>query len=331
MFFRRFFYFILVTLFAASAVFLVQKSENSIQHLLTMFSPAPIKHVIGIKGIGVIGDSQSDEYQGDDLRGFAYAPRTLNWVEQLVKSRHVNFGTWQVWGDVRRTGFAYNWSRTGATTESVLVNQQAEGLAAQIRSGDVNVAIVYIGANDFAPYNTTDGYYPIYNGTIAGDLLAEKIDRVAENIEKTVTTLQEAGKVQVFLVTVPDWNVSLQMQVGFYDPGQRTRVSDAVAAVNKKLLTFAKQHAVPVIDVNAFYREQLQHAPLGSLTVGNEVITLLTPGDEPHHAFLDDAVHPGTIVNGLFANFLLVRLNQELGTDIAPISPDEMLGNAGLY
>jgi phospholipase/lecithinase/hemolysin len=330
MFFRRLSYFILITLFAAAIVYLVQKSESA-QRVWHMFYPVQTKRIIGIKGIGVVGDSQSDEYQADDARGYEYAPTTLNWVEQLVKSRHMNFGTWQIWGDVRRTGFAYNWSRTGATTESVLVNEQAEGLASQIKQSEVNIAIVYIGANDFAPYNTTDGYLPIYNGSISDSALAEKIERVATNIETTILTLQKAGKVQIFLVTVPDWNVSLQVQVGFYDQEKRARVSGAVNAVNRKITLFARKHSLPVIDVNAFYREQLQNAPLGSLTIGLEHVTLLIPGDEPHHAFLSDAVHPGTVVNGLFANYVITRLNQELGTNIALLEQSEMLGNAGLY
>ncbi len=329
MFFRRLSYFILITLFAASVVYLVQKSDSA-RRVWHMFYPVPVKRIIGIKGIGVIGDSQSDEYQADDARGYEYAPTTLNWVEQLVKSRRMNFGTWQVWGDVRRTGFAYNWSRTGATTESVLANEQAEGLASQIKQGEVNVVIVYIGANDFAPYNTIDGYVPIYNGTISDAALAQKVDRVAANIETTIVTLQKAGKAQVFLVTVPDWNVSLQVQVGFYDQEKRARVSKAVTAVNKKITLFAREHGLPVIDINTFYREQLQNAPLGSLSIGLEQVTLLIPGDEPHHAFLSDAVHPGTVVNGLLANYVITRLNQELGTNIALLKQSEILGNAGL-
>ena len=312
---------IVIVLLAIGAVLYLKQQQRE---------PSVIKQSIAIKGIGVIGDSQSDEYQADDARGYEYAPTTINWVEQLVKSRHLNFGTWQDWGDVRRTGFAYNWSRTGATTAEVLVNMQPEGLAAQIKDGQVNVAIVYIGANDFAPYNFTDGYLPIYNGTIHGDALAQKIDTVTTNIETIVSVIKRAGNVHVFLVTVPDWNVSIQMQVGFYDQTRRARVSDAVAAINKKLLVFAKQQAIPIIDINAFYRQQLSRAPLGSIAVGSEQITLLVPGDEPHHTMLSDAVHPGTIVNGLFASYVIHSINESLNTNLAPLTADEILSNAGL-
>ena len=99
MFFRRLLYFILITIFAATLVYVIQRSD-SVHRIWSVFSPQPEKHVVAIKGIGVIGDSQSDEYQADDARGFEYAPTTLNWIEQMVKSRHINFGTWQDWGDL---------------------------------------------------------------------------------------------------------------------------------------------------------------------------------------------------------------------------------------
>ena len=42
-----------------------------------------------LHGIGVISDSNSDEYRADDNRGGDYAATTLNWVEQLVRYRGV--------------------------------------------------------------------------------------------------------------------------------------------------------------------------------------------------------------------------------------------------
>lgn len=328
---KRIFLFSFSFIFFAVAVSYVLAQQPVFERLKRQFFPTPVPVYTKITGIGVIGDSQSDEYQADDARGFQYAPRTINWIEQLASNRKLNFGVWNTWGDVRRTGFAYNWSRSGATSASVLANGQHTGMAQQITNGEVNIVIVYIGANDFAPYNTTDGYFPIYSGAVTGQALAEKIDSVVTNIDTTIDTVQTAGNANILLVTVPDWNLSAHIQVGFTDASGRQRVSNAVQTVNNQLREIAKKRNIPVADVNVFYQSLLDRAPLGSISVGDEVVSLLLPGDEPHNAFLSDAIHPGTILNGLFANFIISNLNEKIHTGITPLSDREILENAGLY
>src|SRR5215208_7833135 len=60
-------------------------------------------------GIGVLGDSTSDEYRADDARGGEYGETTLNWVELLVRNRGLNFGQWGSWEEPRRAGYEYHW------------------------------------------------------------------------------------------------------------------------------------------------------------------------------------------------------------------------------
>ena len=59
---------------------------------------------------------------------------------------------------------------------------------------------------------------------------------------------------------------------------------------------------------------------------------MLTKGDEPHHLQLNDATgHAGTVLNGLLANAWFIELfNSEYGTNIAPLSDNEILVNAGI-
>jgi len=123
--------------------------------------PIFTRHEFRITGIGVIGDSQSDEYRADDDSGQPYTSSTLNWVEILSQYRSVNFGEWGVREEPRRTGFAYNWARSGATAESLIINRQHVGIANQVKNKKINIVIVYIGANDFAPYNSND-YQALY-------------------------------------------------------------------------------------------------------------------------------------------------------------------------
>src|SRR5262245_44866243 len=48
--------------------------------------------------LGIMGDSNSDEYRADDNnRGGIYASTTLNWVEQLQRYRGIDIGSWGRW------------------------------------------------------------------------------------------------------------------------------------------------------------------------------------------------------------------------------------------
>ena len=73
-----------------------------------------------IVGLGVLGDSNSDEYRADDDRGGQYAAVTFSWVELIAARRGLNLGAWGTWGEPRRTGFKYNWSRSGATVHDAI-------------------------------------------------------------------------------------------------------------------------------------------------------------------------------------------------------------------
>lgn len=327
---RRIFPIAFAVVFLAAVAGTVLQQPERLMRLKHRLFPQPTPAITQVKGIGVLGDSMSDEYQGDEARGFQYGPTTLNWVEQLVKSRKVNFGLWGEWGDIRRTGFAYNWSRSGANSNSIIVNEQDVGLAQAIKEGEINFAIIYVGINDFAPHNQTDGYIPIYTGSLSDEALTQKIDRTVNNIETAVDVVKTAGRVNVLLVTIPDWNLSVPLQLAPIDNNGKERVSNAIRQVNKRLSVFAKQQHITLVDSNAFYQTQLARAPLGSLTVGTEQISLLVPGDDPRQAFLSDGAHPGTVLNGLFANYVIEHMNKAFFTDIAPLTDEEILRNAGL-
>ena len=81
-------------------------------------------------GIGVIGDSYSDEYQ------FYPPDRTTarNWVEILAETRSLDFGRFSTAsrGEPRNQGYAFNWARSDATTDDLIATGQHSGLAAQV-------------------------------------------------------------------------------------------------------------------------------------------------------------------------------------------------------
>src|SRR3954466_10179274 len=84
-------------------------------------------------GIGVLGDSYSDEYQ------FYPPDRTTarNWVEILSELRGLDFGPFSTTsrGEPRNQGFAYNWARSDATTDDMIAGGQLAGLSSQVAEG----------------------------------------------------------------------------------------------------------------------------------------------------------------------------------------------------
>jgi hypothetical protein len=119
-----------------------------------------------VGGFAVMGDSSSDEYRADDNRGGSYAATTLNWIELLARYRAVDFGAWATRGEPRRTGYEYNWARSGAQAADVISQGQAAGVAGQVASGQVSWAVLMIGTNDFAVGNGT--YGEIYSEAVSG-------------------------------------------------------------------------------------------------------------------------------------------------------------------
>lgn len=282
-------------------------------------------------GIGVIADSCCDEYRADDNRGGAFGATTLNWVELFAKYRNWDLGRWGVWGGPRRSGYEYNWSRSGATTFDMISNGQHTGLANQALAGKVQLALIFIGSNDFAPYRS-DGYSPIYTGTLSGSALQIKLDAVANNIKQAADTLRNAGVQRVAVAGIPDWGMSPNVVRSFPNATGRQRVTAAVANVNNQIKNYLALHQQSVyIDSDLLAQSLLGGgAANGKLIVGGVEINLLTNGDDPHNFLLADGIHAGTVAEGLTANFIAGYLNTAWGLNIRLFTEEEILVAAGL-
>lgn len=281
-----------------------------------------------MKGIGVIGDSQSDEYRADDNRGGDYASTTLNWVEILQKKRDFNFGEWGVYDEPRRTGYEYNWARTGSTTEAIILSGQDTGLAEQIKSGKVNVVIIYVGANDFVPYRP-NGYREIYNDSLSDEQLQEKVDTALAQIRTATRVVKKAGADAIIIVKVPDWGRHLAVQIAFPNPTKRARVTDTVNEINQGIELIAGQTGATTLDSTEFFRDLTEDSNGSEVTIENATFNRVLPSNTPSSLFLDDAIHPGTVVNGFFANAIIEHLNSNYGTSIKPLTPLEIFKTAG--
>ena len=299
-------------------------------NFLQSLHPTPTVTPVHIKGIGVIGDSLSDEYRADDSRGQTYASTTLNWVEILVRSRHLNFGPWGVREEPRREGYAYNFARTGSSIAWAVETGQHTGLAEEIKKGNVNVVVIAIGVNDFSPL-AENGYESIYNGTMTDEEVRRKVNRIGADMRTVVETLQSANpRVRILLVLIPNWSRNPIVQLAFPLPDGKSRVEEAISSANDQLITLAKERNSAVADLNSFDESVEKRTKGDTIIIGGVSLNKFIPGDDPRDMFLSDGVHPGTIYNGLLANFVISNLNTQLGTSIRPLSDTEILEAAGL-
>jgi phospholipase/lecithinase/hemolysin len=298
-------------------------SSNSVRPMSNVDAPS--------KGFGIMGDSTSDEYQADDHRGGEYASTTLNWMEQLVKKRGLNFGPWGTWDEPRRTGYEYNWARSGATAESLISSGQHTGLAKQVAEGKVSYVFLWIGTNDFHFANGT--YKEIYNGSLGDEALNQKVTGIVANIMLAVDTVLAAGPVDMVMVNIGDIGQVPLIRTLFPDAAGRQRVTDAVQSINQQLDTMAAQRHIKVVNADDFTLDLFNKIDVtGDLPVGGEAINVMSIGNEPHNWRLDDSAgHPGTVISGLMANFLFVEpFNSAYHTNIPPLTEAEILDSAGI-
>ena len=283
------------------------------------------------RGIAILGDSFYDEYQGTDHRGGDYAAVTFNAVELLARTRGFHLGAWGDWGEPRRTGYQYNWARSGATSRTMIESGQHLGAASQVAAGAVSVVLIGVGSNDFSPYYG-DNYERTYSGAMSDEELEAKIAAAIADVTLAVDTVQEAGAEGIIVVLFMQWELDPTLPQRYPDAGLRRRVSDAIDAVNAGLAAMASVRGAMVVSQSEV-GVQLQTAfdAEGYFHIGGERIDFLHHGDEPHHSRLADAQHTGTVMSGVVANYYFIEpLNRVFGLAIPRLSDEEILAAAGL-
>jgi hypothetical protein len=286
-----------------------------------------------IRGLAVLGDSTQDEYRADNPRGEEYASTTLNWVEQLAAVRRINLGPVGTRPEPRRSGLAFNWARSGATSQQMISTGQHTGAAQQARDGEVSHALIQIGINDF--YFSGLGL-EIYEGTIKGDKLQARLNYISDNIILAARTLKQTGKCEVLIAATQDYvtiPIVPELYTTYQDPAGRQRFVDASAYLNQRLAAKSAQEGIAFFDFNTAYLAEVNSRlnADGFLIVGGEQIDLRKRGNEPHFGLLDDQyTHPGTVLSGLYANVYIRAMNEYFHTDIPPFSDEEILRTAGI-
>jgi len=280
-----------------------------------LFSAPPVE----LGGVAAMGDSLTDEYE------FSRSTASRNWLEQLIISRGIDFGpvSLESRGEPRRSGYEYNWARSGATSGTLLDAGQHIGVAEQVASGKVTTAYLGIGANDFGY-----AYIAIYTGVLSGGVLDAYVNGIVANITEAVETVSRAGSVNIVIGNIPDYGATPLVVSLFPDPEKRRRVTDAAAAANAKILALATSRGIPVVDL--FGVVETIFAEDRELAVGGVDIDLSTRSEDPHSFFLSDGIHPGSVPQGLLANAFMHAVNVAYGGGLSLRSDQEILRDAGI-
>jgi hypothetical protein len=289
--------------------------------------------------LGAMGDSLSDEYF-ESTYDYAHS-----WTELVVAGRGISMGPLasedfeaalpegDTWGEPRRTGFQDNWARASSTTDDAIAQGQHTGVAQGAVSRGVSHAVLFAGSLDFAP-TTSAAWSPIYAGTwdqtdidswIAGRIL---------NLRTILDALLPTG-VHVVLASPPDVTASPLVDLLFTDVAGQERVAGAVRDFSLAIRSLADEKHLVFADGRTLTRQLFgtNGAPRATLLVGNVGIDMngvdTTSGSIPTAAFVDDGVHPNTVIQGILANLFLAAL-RHYGAPEELFSEAEILAHAGL-
>lgn len=287
--------------------------------ILMPYSPVPAGE---IGGIGVLGDSYSDEYQ-------FYAPDRVtsrNWVEILAATRGLNFGEFSTVsrGLPRGQGYEFNWAQSDATTEDLLAAGQHTGLAAQVAAGKVSLVVVFIGGNDFIHAMAS---------TDPSAALDEALPRALANYRVALDTILEASpRVKLVAVTVPDIKDLPMIRATVRDRKLAAdlldRYSAAINRYNAQIRSLAwKQPRVAVADF-AITAKIANRFSVDHALIGGRRLDRIQSGNDLDHLFLADQRHFGTMGQGLMAQMVVNAIDTKFAASIAPLNDQEIAGFA---
>jgi len=246
-------------------------------------------------GIGVIGDSASEGYHcigrgGED---------SFAWTELAQDWRGVNFGP---------MCSGYNVAHSGDTTADIA--NQAAALIDPIQNGEVDLVIMYMGANNLRP--VCDNNYT------AGQIKALQNSMLAQ-LENGVTDLMAAG--------LPPTNLYMVNQADRSEHqvcSNAAQLSDLVDALNVDIAAMAAKNGFQIIDINIL---SIELAKYKNADGDYEIAGFLVKNsncDLPTCLLVADG-HPNTVANGILFNSLFADV---LGA--ARLSDEEIAMAAGL-
>ena len=279
--------------------------------------------------LGVLGDSYSDEYR-------FYPPdrsHAANWVQLLAHNRRASFGafTTRSRGGPRGQGYADDWAQSGATSGDLPA--QTAGVAAQAAAGQVDVATILIGGNDFLDLLASAAADPATNVSTATAAVATTEQAVVANLESAVATVLAASPtVRVAIATLPP--VSALPLVAATTAGDAalttlvTAIDAAEAQVNASIKAFAATDTARVAVADFAAAAASFDAP--TYAVGRFAIDTAAAGNKPRDLFVADGIHIGTVAQALLADTFVATINASFGQSIKPLTTRQVVVDAGL-
>jgi lysophospholipase L1-like esterase len=286
-----------------------------------------------IVGLGILGDSTQDEYQGTNPRGNEFVATTLNWVELLASKRGLNLGPWGTYDEPRREGYAFNWARSGATTVDLGSNGQVAGVVEQCKAHEVSHVLLQIGINDFYFSGLALEHYA---GNVDAAYLQGALETMATNIVNAAIAVRDTGYCHILVGATQNYimlPLIPEQMTEFPDPEGTARIENAFTELNRLVQTKAEAANIPFFDFNREMKALLDYYANGegSLVIAGEHIDLATRGDGPRFGILDDGyAHPSTVISALFANIYIAEMNRRYGTSIPLLSDEEIVAAAGI-
>jgi len=330
-------------------------------------SPSP--HTV--TGLGIIGDSASEEYTtgsytvSNNYPELLYNDTLPNFIPNTYSRKFarnngplLNGGTFGIWDPVRTIGFKYNCGLSGATTYSafgktfdggVLANNRQDSIMKTlVTAGEVSHCIVSVGSNNWSPGNPnppqTSGngttplsvapnvgaFESIYNGAWGSSEINAYNARYIADIRGMIDNIAAGGACKFILCGPFDYGNVLYSRVLYPDVNKRSLVSQAQYQANELLRLLAEEKQCVFFDSMGWcndlwgttLEEQESHLISGWLQNQNSYGVLSTDCSE-------DALHPGTLWHGLFANGMIYGLNA-WGCSYTPFTDGEILANRGL-
>ncbi|MEO1583184.1 MAG: GC-type dockerin domain-anchored protein [Planctomycetota bacterium] len=283
--------------------------------------------------MGAIGDSLSDEYLEQNYGAYA-----MSWTEILNDLRSIDFGPTAAdagvgnWGEPRREGFQDNWARFGDTinvddsdSTSALTRGQHTGLADGIVNRGVSHAVIYIGGNDLSPFHGP--YASVYNGNWTMQQIEDYVDDRIDGLETILDTV-DTGGVKILLANAFDFGDMPRVERDFPDDSGRALASALYDRFDVRVREVAEQRGLPLADMLSLNRAIFgtAGAETSSLVVGGISFDVNNgSGNRRTDMFVNDDVHPRTVLQGIWANLFITGLNAAYNTGITPLTETEIL------
>lgn len=207
------------------------------------------------------------------------------------------------------SGALYNEAVPDASSATLLSGGQATTVANLAKAGAVNYSILEVGVVD------------VLNdiSTISQGNFTPFVNSVVANVEQALQTVINAGYMRQAVADIPDPGVSPAFQSSVGDnPAVLADVTKAVQLANQKIVAFAENKGIPVIDLYG-----LSHLIENPITIG---------GVQTSDFFTSDGLHPSTVVEGLIANTVLQAFYVGYGINVQSLrlTDQQILTEAGV-